>query len=89
MAKKLKYEIVNSTLENYDNEVEVDGEMATVKRQRLHVDAQPVDGGEKAFAFTMPADQADAFPEGALLTVSLSVDASGVPASPETPVEEA
>lgn len=85
-SKKLKYTIENSTVENYDHEIEVDGETATIKRSRLHVDAVSLDDDGKAFAFNLPADQADAFPEGATLTVSLSVDASS---APETPAEEA
>ena len=72
---ELKFRIVNSQIGTTEREIEFEGHPATVSQSQLYVDAEPLSGTVKTLELVLPADQADAYPEGAIITATLTVEA--------------
>lgn len=85
---ELKFRIVNSTVGITERQIEFDGHPAVVSQSQLYVDAEPLSGTVKSLELVLPADEADAYPEGGIITMTLTVEAPPVPDEP-TDTQEA
>ena len=84
MAQVLKYKIVNCQVASQERHILIDGQPAVANFLRTVLEAQPLDEGGKTFTAVLPADALAQFPEGAVITVTVDVDADSTlqPAPP-------
>ena len=89
---ELKFRIINSAIGKTEREIEFEGHPGVVTVSQLHVDAEPLSGTVKTLELTLPADLAAEFPEGGIITATLTVEAPlvlDVPVAADTPALEA
>ena len=89
---ELKFRIINSAIGKTEREIEFEGQPGVVTVAQLHIDAEPLSGTVKTLELTLPADLADAFPEGGIITATLTCEKPLLLdelAAPESPALEA
>lgn len=89
MPETLKYRVENAQIVNVSRQIEVDGVSGEFLAQRAVFEALPLDSdgnvnpGARTFGFELPPASLSEFPEGTVISVTVSVDTPAPEVVPE------